>query len=178
MKSERTTLVLGWGNPGRADDGLGPEVVRALKGSGLSGVEVQSSYQLQIEDATEVARHPRVLFVDAARDGAEPFSVERLLPQENGWTFSTHSIAPATVLAMARDLFEAQPEAWIVAVRGYEFDEFREELSSRALANLRQVVSFLKSALREGGMREIRPRETMSAIANHHEGDPCQTTNP
>ena len=85
---------------------------------------------------------------------------------------------PATVLAMARDLFDAQPEAWIVAVRGYEFDEFREQLSNRAQTNLRQVVSFLKSALRRDGLRDIRPRETMSAIANHHEGDPCQTTNP
>jgi hydrogenase maturation protease len=178
MSSEAGTLILGWGNSGRADDGLGPEVVRVLTELGLPGVEAQASYQLQIEDATEVARHQRVVFIDAARSGAEPFSIDRLSPQEGGWTFSTHSISPATVLAMARDLFGAEPEAWLLGVRGYEFDEFREQLSDRARANLQQVVSYLESALRGGGLREIRPRQAMTAIANQHEGDPCQTTNP
>ena len=172
------TLILGWGNPGRGDDGLGPELVRVIGERGLPGVVTDSDYQLQIENGAQVARYRRVVFVDADRTGAEPFWLDRLLPQDGGWTFSTHSVSPATVLALARDLFQAEPEAWLLGIRGYEFDEFHEQLSTRARSNLDEAVEFLTSAVRGGGMREIRRRAIIKSTINDHEGEPCQTTSP
>ena len=153
MKTE--TLILGWGNPGRGDDGLGPAFVQALAESGLPGIATDSGYQLQIENAAELARYDRVLFVDADRTGTGPFWLGRLQPDAASMAFSTHSVSPAGVLALARDLFQAEPEAWILGIRGYEFDDFEESLSDDAQRNLAAAVSAMAFAMQSDELRAI-----------------------
>jgi hydrogenase maturation protease len=153
MKTE--TLILGWGNPGRGDDGLGPAFVQALSESDLLGVATESGYQLQVETAAELARYDRVLFVDADRTGTGPFWLARLRPDPASVAFSTHSVSPAALLALARDLFQAEPEAWILGIRGYRFDEFEEHLSHGAQRNLVAAVSAMASAIQSDELRAI-----------------------
>lgn len=157
------TLVLAWGNPGRLDDGLGPAFARALSDPGIEGVTVSSDYQLQVEHAADAARYARVVFVDADRAGHGPFWISPIEPAESGVGFSTHSVSPAALLALARDLFGAEPEAWLVGIRGYEFDEFGERLSEPALANLRQAVAHVGDALRTNDIRETGVRPSLQA---------------
>lgn len=176
MKPE--TLILGWGNPGRGDDGLGPAFVQALSELGLPGVATDSDYQLQVENAAEVARYDRVLFVDADRSGAEPFWLGRLQPESASLAFSTHSVSPSAVLALARDLFQVEPEAWILGIRGYEFDEFEERLSGGAQRNLAVAVNAIESALQSDQLQAIPDRATSSETKPVHEDGKCQTTNP
>ncbi len=154
------TLILGWGNPGRLDDGLGPAFAETLETMDLPGVEVDADYQLQIEDAAEVASFERVVFDDADRSGAEPFWLRRLDSSPNGAaiaSFTTHSVSPGAILTMTRELFDAEPEAWLLGIRGYEFSEFGEGLSERAKENLRQAVEFVSSALRTGNFQSAEP---------------------
>ena len=47
-------LLIGYGNPGRRDDGLGPALAGAIAAADLPGVEVESGYQLLPEDALAV----------------------------------------------------------------------------------------------------------------------------
>ncbi len=149
--SALSTLVFAWGNPGRRDDGLGPAFAEAIGALAIADVEVESNYQLQVEDAAEVARHRRVLFVDADRGGAGPFSVRRLEPSAEGIEFTSHTIAPGRLLTLSRDLFGAEPEAWLVGIRGYEFDEFGEGLSPGAQTNLTAAVGFARDVLAADG---------------------------
>jgi hydrogenase maturation protease len=144
MTPVATTLIIGWGNPGRLDDGLGPAFIAAVSADAPSEVALESDYQLTMEDAAEVARYDRVLFVDADRRGAAPFTMRKLEPSADAASFSTHSVAPGAVLALARDLFHAAPEAWLLGIRGYEFDRFGEGLSPRAGANLARAVQFIR----------------------------------
>jgi hydrogenase maturation protease len=167
MKAE--TLILGWGNPGRGDDGLGPAFVQAMSESGLAGVVTDSDYQLQVEDAAEIARFDRVLFVDADCSGAEPFWLERLQAESASLAFSTHSVSPAAVLALARDLFDAEPEAWILGIRGYEFDEFEERLSNGAQRNLDAAVSAVEVAMQSDELRTIPDGSASSTTEPMHE---------
>jgi hydrogenase maturation protease len=178
VKRQPQTLILGWGNRGRGDDGLGPEFVHAMEELGLPGVVANSDYQLQVEDAAEVSRYRRVIFVDADRQGAEPFWMGRLHPAASGVSFSTHSVSPAAVLALARDLFRSEPAAWILGIRGDDDDELIEQWSPRARCNMDQAVDFLKSAVCEGGLQEIRSRAVKVPTATDDEGDPCQTSSP
>ncbi|MEO8195881.1 MAG: hydrogenase maturation protease [Thermoanaerobaculia bacterium] len=144
-----STLVLAWGNPGRRDDGLGPSFASAVGALGLPRVAVESQYQLQVEDAMQLAAFRRVWFVDADRCGDEPFLVRRVEPEAGGIGFTSHSISPGRLLALARDLFGAEPEAWLMGIRGYDFDRFGEGLSPRARANLALAVDFARDALGE-----------------------------
>ena len=72
-------LVLGYGNPGRQDDGLGPAAAAEIGKLDWPGVTACDNYQLVIEDAVEIAEHDVVWFVDAARSGAEPYEVRPLV---------------------------------------------------------------------------------------------------
>lgn len=154
------TLVLGWGNPGRLDDGIGPAFAASLKTMHLPGVEIDSDYQLQIEDASEIAAFERVVFVDADRGGAEPFWLRRIYPSPkaaSGSSFTTHSVSPGAVLTMTRELFHAEPEAWLLGIRGYEFSDFGEELSERARENLHRALEYVSAALLDGSLHEVEP---------------------
>lgn len=166
------TLILGWGNPGRLDDGLGPAFAEAFRQIALPGVQVETNYQLQVEDAAEVARHRRVVFVDADRNGVEPFRFERLRASLHPLSFSTHSVAPDAVLGLTNSLFEAEPEAWLLGIRGYEFDDFGEGLSDRAQQNLSAAIGFLRDAVEEDGFREIRSDEATLPTSSRDEGEP------
>jgi hydrogenase maturation protease len=156
---ERTgrILLIGYGNPGRLDDGLGPALAAEVERLGLPEVTVDSDYQLTVEDAGAVAQHDVVIFADAAVRGPEPFGFERIEPR-SAVSFSSHSVEPAAVLALARDLFGSRARGYCLGIRGYEFNEYQERLSERARANLASAVSFIASALRTGDFGEVAGR--------------------
>ncbi|MFC1805557.1 hydrogenase maturation protease [Planctomycetota bacterium] len=150
-------LLIGYGNPGRLDDGLGPALAEAIEALHLPGVAVEANYQLTVEDAAELANHRIVVFADADVAGPEPFWVRRLEPSAGGLTFSTHSVKPADVLALGRQLFGAEPEAYVLGIRGYEFNEFGERLSDKARANLDAAIRYVEEAVQTGTFQEVRP---------------------
>ncbi|MHC4675441.1 MAG: hydrogenase maturation protease, partial [Planctomycetota bacterium] len=66
-------LIIGYGNPGRLDDGLGPALANAVDKMNLPGVTAEADYQLAVEDAAALAQHDIVIFADADTCGNEPF---------------------------------------------------------------------------------------------------------
>lgn len=143
-------LVLGYGNPAREDDALGPLVAEGIAGLDLEGVAVDSDYQLNVEDAVAVAAHDAVVFVDAAAEGPEPFSFRPVQPADGVGGFSSHALRAEGVMGLARQLFGSHAAAYMLGVRGYSFRMFQEELTAAAARNAAQAVRFLAQALRDG----------------------------
>ena len=144
----RKVLLIGYGNPGRRDDGLGPALAQAVGDRAIPGLDVDADYQLMVEDAAEVADHEDAIFADASVSGREPFEFRRIEPvHEIG--FSSHSLEPEAVMGLAGDMFGATAEGYALAVRGYEFNEFGEGLSAGAEANLREAVNFIEGVIRK-----------------------------
>jgi hydrogenase maturation protease len=137
-------LVLGYGNPGRQDDGLGPAAAIALDSLRLPGVAAHDNYQLTIEDALDVADHDEVWFVDAARSGP-PIEITALSPSP-AVDFTSHVVRPQTILAIAEQLYDKTPRAFLLAIRGYDF-EFLEALTPGAEDNLRLAMTALTQRL-------------------------------
>jgi len=138
-------LILGYGNPGRQDDGLGPAVAEQIDALGWPNVTAYENYQLNIEDALEVADHDVVWFVDAARSGPSPFAFEPLAPAAS-LEFTSHLVRPEAILAMAHQYYGATPKAFLLGIRGYEF-EFAEGLTIAGTENLQIAVEMLKGRL-------------------------------
>jgi hydrogenase maturation protease len=136
-------LFLGYGNPGRLDDGLGAAFVHEVEKINLPGVDAEADYQLSVEDAATVGSYEVVVFVDASVSGTEPFEFLPVKP-ENGLGFSSHAVKPEGVLALAQELFGKTPEAYLLGIRGYEYNEFGERLSPKAEENLSAAVLFAK----------------------------------
>ena len=147
-------LVLGYGNPGRRDDGAGAATVEELAKMGLPGVTAETDYQLTLEAAAGLAEADRAVFVDAALEGPEPFQVKRLEPSST-IRFSTHAFGPESLLAVCEQAFERSPEeALLVGVRGYEFD-IAEGLTDKAQANSRAALEFITQLIQD--WKEGRP---------------------
>ena len=138
-------LILGYGNPGRQDDGLGPAASAQIEALGWPNVTAHENYQLNIEDALDVADHDVVWFVDAARSGPSPFAFEALAPAAS-LEFTSHLVRPEAILAMAYHYYGATPQAFLLGIRGYEF-EFVEALTPAAADNLQRAVEMLKGRL-------------------------------
>ncbi len=140
-------LLIGYGNPGRVDDGLGPALAEAISELHIPGATVDANYQLQVEDARAVADHDVIVLADADVRCDPPFSFELIQPSSEV-SFSSHSISPASLLGMARDLFGFSGSGYALAIRGYEFDSFGERLSEQAKANLARAIEFIEPVLR------------------------------
>lgn len=139
-------LVLGYGNPGRLDDGLGPALAEAIEKLHLPEVDTDADYQLTVEDAAAAAQHDVVVFADAAEAGPEPFYF-RPVAAGGGAGFTSHGCRPGGVMALAGELFRAATKGYILGIRGYEFNEFGEALSDRARSNLAAAAAFLRQVL-------------------------------
>ncbi len=163
-------LLLGYGNPGRCDDGLGPALAARIERLGLPGVQVESDYQLNLEDAEAVARYDVVIFADASTSGIEPFSFTRVEPTR-GLSFSTHSLRPEAVLALAAELFGARTQGYLLGIRGYAFGEYGESLTAEGRANLAAAEAFLVRVCRDGSFSEAAASVPTPALSSEHTGE-------
>ena len=136
-------LVLGYGNPGRLDDGLGPAFCTALADRAPSGVVVRSAVQLVVEDAVRVARFASVIFVDAALPDGTAFAFGPVPEVPGRVAFSSHMTSPEALMALARTLYGARSRGWTLAIRGDRFHGFGEGLSRTAQAHLHGAAGFL-----------------------------------
>ncbi|WP_066256246.1 hydrogenase maturation protease [Hydrogenophaga flava] len=139
-------LVLAWGNPSRGDDALGPLLAERLQvhaeAASMAGrVEVLTDFQLQVEHALDLVGRERVLFVDAALDLAEPFTV-RPLQAARGGGIGSHALAPEAVLQVYEDLHgHAPPASTLLAIRASAF-ELGTAPSAEALADLDLAIAW------------------------------------
>lgn len=134
-------LLIGYGNPGRGDDGLGPAFAERIEQAGLSGVTVMVDYQLTVEHAFDVAEAGQVVFADALIGGDGPFRFAPAHPVIDA-DITSHNLSPEAVLTLARTLYDATPEAHVMGIAGQAFGEVREGLSGPALGNLDRAVAF------------------------------------
>ena len=61
---------------------------------------------------------------------------------------------------LAKELFNAEPEAYILGIRGYDFNEFAEKLSPKARENLQAAFEYVTNAMQQGFAKsfgEVRP---------------------
>jgi hydrogenase maturation protease len=142
----RRILVIGYGNPGRRDDGLGPALAARLAALGLDGVTVESDYQLSIEHAELAARHDLVVFADAAIDveGGALFYLRPVTPAPDASCFS-HHVSPQAVLQLAAECFGARPCGWLLGIRPLDLESFAEGLTPAAERNLAAAVDVLRA---------------------------------
>jgi len=148
-------LIIGYGNPGRLDDGLGPAFAAAVKKYNINGVDTDSDYQLTVEDAVDIAEHDIVIFADADVRGPEPFYLKKIEPAAVV-SLSSHSIKPKSLIGLVKESFNKKVDAYVLGIRGYEFNEFEERLSEKAALNLNEAVKCIKPLLEKADFYEIR----------------------
>ncbi|MEN4042894.1 MAG: hydrogenase maturation protease [Anaerolineaceae bacterium] len=148
------TIIIGYGNPDREDDGVAWHILSELSsrlgnpapdlysdGFEPQGNPIDFLFRLQLmpELAAIIAGYDRVCFVDA-HTGAVPEDVHfvQVNAQFQASPF-THHMTPDTCLSLAQALYGRSPEAILVSVRGYQFG-FEHSLSPGA-ARLAKIAA-------------------------------------
>jgi len=155
------TLIVGYGNPYRGDDGVGFHVLSAianrlgrpsltLDDDGLDAlgqdIDLICLPQLLPELTQILGDYDEVIFVDA-HTGAydEEMRCVPVKPRYVPSTF-THHMKPEMLLGLGQAFSEAVPSATLLSVRGYEF-ELKVELSEAAQLLADQAVDRIMEML-------------------------------
>lgn len=148
------TLVIGFGNEYRRDDGVGQAVVSALherlygepflpEESGFANlgreVDMVVLQQLVPDLAEILVGYDLVIFVDAHVQSLSKAVLEQEVIPEYRSSAVTHHLAAGSLLALARDLFQAQPRGIILSIRAHDLD-FGQGLSEPTAAVVPSVV--------------------------------------
>jgi len=141
--SPPVTLVIGYGNTLRGDDGVGPRVAEAIEKMNLSGVVTLICQQLSPEHADPISRAKQVVFVDAAVDAPNEVRLRKLEANESSQLMA-HAADPRTLLALARDVFGQVPVAWWLTIPAVKLG-FSEELSPEAQHGFSEAVEKIRS---------------------------------
>jgi hydrogenase maturation protease len=146
-------LIYAYGNPGRQDDGLGNRFVEEfgkwIRSQDIEGIELESNYQLNIEDSLIIAGKDIVIFVDASNEDIEDIHFSPVEPSEGRSEFTTHAASPSFVLALCIQLYDKHPKTYLLQIRGYEW-EFKEGISEKAEKNLEKALKLMRGITLQG----------------------------
>ena len=148
------TIIIGYGNIDRGDDGAAFAIINLVRekwgiaplehfdtGMDALGREIDSVFvsQLVPEILEMLTDYSRIVFVDAhVGDDLAPMHLAYVTP-EYTHTIFTHHMTPAVLTAFLKTLYNHQPEAYLVSVRGYDFD-FKQSLSPQTQSLLNAAV--------------------------------------
>ena len=159
------TMIMGYGNLDRADDGVAFYVINALRqrlgqrplsqdDTGLEelGGEIDSVFlrQLLPEWMEASSAYDRLIFVDAhVQTDAAELACVAVVPEFVASPF-THHMTPETFLALTRTLYGRGPEGRLLSIRGHDFDFYRG-LSAAVSRQVRPAVEMLLRLVNAAG---------------------------
>ena len=140
------SLIFTWGNPSRGDDAIGPRIYEMLQAADLSGVDLLTDFQLQIEHAIDLENRDRILFIDASTSAEAPFELVQLKPEKDH-SYTTHAMTPASLLSVYSQVNkQSAPPSFMLSIRGYSFG-LGLPLSDEAENNLEKAYEFIINLL-------------------------------
>jgi hydrogenase maturation protease len=167
------TLVIGFGNLDRGDDGAAFHVVNGLRqvlgirpleegdtGMTALGREMDTVFvrQLLPEHAVEASGYDRLVLVDAHVEAEHRDIVCARVDPEQMLPALGHIMPPPTFLWLARKLSGKLIEAYTVSVRGRSF-EMAGGLSATTAALITDATDTLKDLLGIGGCDQAKANE-------------------
>lgn len=159
-------LFYGIGNVGRQDDGLGIRFIESLealidetsrtggvspeKQERLQSISLRSNYQLNVEDALDIAKFETVVFVDATAEelpASTPFQWRSVEPSSD-IAFSTHAMSMESILALTEQFYHKKPRAFLLAIPGFQWD-IDDQLSPSAQTRLDLALKEIRPCLQK-----------------------------
>ncbi|MCX6139171.1 MAG: hydrogenase maturation protease [Ignavibacteriales bacterium] len=139
------TLVIGYGNTVRTDDGAGIWIAEKLSSFQISGVVVTTTHQLSLDLLEEFKSYARVVFIDASVEG-DPVQFDSVGKPAVPVPPSAHHCTPADLVSTYSQLYGGSIEGYFCTVRGENF-EFGTELTAATVQHASSAVEMLEKFL-------------------------------
>lgn len=160
--SGQRTLLIGYGNDLRSDDGAGVRAAARLaarlpKSSRSRHTDVIVTQQLTPDLAEDIAAAEQVVFIDAyAADGAgADLRVERVRADGTRASAIGHHGDPACLMRLAGQLFGRVPDAWVVGIPAFSF-EAGETISPGTSRGIDEAVALIGGRAFSGKLKGDR----------------------
>ena len=140
------TFLIGIGNSGRRDDGLGWAFLERVSDTFYGRIEFR--YQLQVEDAALIRDARRVIFVDASREALPGGFSWRSCGPSPDFQYTSHVLPPQAVLHLCEDLYGHAPPSDMLLIEGEDWG-LDEGLSATARRNLDKATTFFREQFAE-----------------------------
>jgi hydrogenase maturation protease len=148
------TLVAGFGNVLRGDDGFGVEVIRRLReGNQRPDVELMEVGTAGIRLAQELLTpYERLIIVDAMNRGGLPGSiyVTEVQDVESAGDIDMHVAVPSRALAVAKALGGLPRRVFIIGCEPAEVDELTTDLTPEVQAAVDTALDHIRRLLGNG----------------------------
>ena len=146
------TLIAGFGNVLRGDDGFGVQVLQRLadRGTANASVELLDVGTGGIRLAQELfTPYDRLIIIDAATRGGVPGSVYTLIVDgvRNTHEIDMHTTVPSRALEVAQALGPLPREIFLVGCEPAVVDEWTMELSSAVADAVERAVQAVQKLL-------------------------------
>ena len=148
------TIIVGYGNIDRADDGVAFAVINELRkqlgqkildegDTGLDDLKEETDSiflsQLVPEIMELLTGYNRIIFVDAhVGSDMENLNCSPVLAEYVSSSF-THHMTPSALLAFLQSMYQCEPQAHLVSIHGYDFD-FKRTFSPQVQALVQPAV--------------------------------------
>ncbi|MBX3628778.1 MAG: Ni/Fe hydrogenase [Nitrosomonas sp.] len=141
-RSAKKLFFLGYGNPGRGDDALGPLFIDKIAQLGWEDVCCCSDMQLLVEHVTDLHEYHETVFVDADTVCNAPFEFSPIAAFKDE-SYTSHALTPAALLYVYQQVYQRDPPAAsLLRIRGYNF-ALGDLFSKKAAYNLNAAIQFI-----------------------------------
>lgn len=140
------SLVIGYGNDLRSDDGAGRVVADRIEAMGLRGVQVRSVHQLTPELALDIAGANTVVFVDASVEVAMT-TMAPVVADPSPPTALNHHNTPGSLLAMTGAVGRVPERAFAISIPvtelglGTELTPMTEIAVDQAISLITEIIA-------------------------------------
>ncbi|MDI6803046.1 MAG: hydrogenase maturation protease [Bacteroidota bacterium] len=141
----KKTLVIGYGNTLRGDDGAGIVAVGLLKNI-YPQFQFLTLHQLTPELIQTISNYEAVYFIDASIEVSVITQV-KLQPEISTEILNTHFVSPQNILNACLHLYGRVPDVIILFhIPAYEFD-VSEELSISVQERLKEFINYFTASV-------------------------------
>jgi hydrogenase maturation protease len=142
------TLVIGYGNSLRGDDGSGPFVAEQVAAWNLPAVRSCSVHQLTPELAAEISEVEQVFFIDAFIRTEEQLQASiQIVTAEAEERRLDHLWSPKVLLQLAKTLYGAEPIAYQILIPAAQFN-YGTPLSTVAYNGASRAIGMIANYLK------------------------------
>lgn len=142
LRKEIKIILVGFGNVYRKDDGLGITLLDSIP----EDIHKLKIPEISIDLAEVIKDFDVVIFIDAAING-ERFTFKKLSSNSSNSPLS-HHMSCEELLIWTRVLYQTEPEAYLLSIKGYDFD-FGKELSEEGKRNLEEASTYIRKFINE-----------------------------